>query len=197
MKRQRPSPTNDDRELAALLIQFRGSGDLAVLGQIVERTYRDIFGLALRLLHNHASAEDLTQDVYRLLGQKCNAIKDPCRLRAWLRKVTLNQARRYRPRWDLRSFEDLEELYAEVATAPSVYDLVADADNRKVFAQALRKAVDKLKPKLRTCLELIVFQRLDPANAAQIMGVSVETVYSYRSQGIAALRACKELREYL
>ena len=74
------------------LVQASRQGDLASFNLLVERYQGQVYNVALRMLRDSPSAEDVTQDTfisaYRNIGSYRGGM-----FRAWLFRITTNAAR--------------------------------------------------------------------------------------------------------
>src|SRR5207237_1034885 len=66
--------------------------------RFVDEHYVEVYRLALRLLHDQEGAIDLTQEVFYRALRALPRFRGDSTPRTWLSRITLNQARRPRPR---------------------------------------------------------------------------------------------------
>lgn len=67
------------------------SGGIQAFGPIIERYKDAVFGVALSRLHNFHDAEDMTQSAFVEAFERLPDLKDPNRLGAWLRSITIHR----------------------------------------------------------------------------------------------------------
>lgn len=84
---------SDERWIACV-----NGGDLTAYGRLVERYQGLVFGVAFHQLANVEDARDVTQDVFIRAFIRIGQIRDPDRIGAWLRQVTINECRAWRRR---------------------------------------------------------------------------------------------------
>lgn len=81
------------------LVERVRRGDAWARGALYRRYAPELGNLALRLLRHRAEAEDVLHDAFVTAFESLGQLKDPTRVRAWLRKVTVRHAhRRFRRR---------------------------------------------------------------------------------------------------
>lgn len=116
--------------------------------------HRAVYRTARALLRDPALAEDITQEVFLKLYRRLDLAPPAEQLRAWLLRVTINLARNTM-RGESRSSAREEEFAkraaatgAQVANAPD-----CEYERRKEIEEA-RRALDKIKEPMRSCLLL-------------------------------------------
>jgi RNA polymerase sigma-70 factor (sigma-E family) len=156
----------------------------AVSGQLVDELYRGhalrLTRMALLLVGDQPSAEDVVQDAFLGLFRGLGRLNDSSRAVAYLRVSVLNGCRsvlRSRQRARLRgaATDDLPVWSAESAA-------LAGEDRREVL-----QAVSQLPRRQREVLVLRYFLGLSDSEIAVDLGVSRGTVVSTASRALAAL----------
>ena len=115
--------------------------------------HRAVFRTARAVVRDTALAEDVTQEVFLRLYRNLNSTPGEELLRAWLLRVTLNVARntlRGQSRSMVRDNEYQKSTVdsGQMAEAPEVdYE-------RKLAIEETRRALDKIKEPMRSCLLL-------------------------------------------
>jgi len=96
----------DDVELVAAAL----AGGPKAFGPIVERYKDAVFGIALSRLRSFHDAEDVAQGVFLQAFERLEDLRDPARLGAWLRSITIHRAidhlRRRRDGVDIERADD-------------------------------------------------------------------------------------------
>jgi len=77
-----------DAELFAVAM----AGGPEAFAPVVERYQDAVFGIALTRLRNFHEAEDVAQEVFVTAFERLGGLKDPTRLGAWLRSVTIHHS---------------------------------------------------------------------------------------------------------
>jgi RNA polymerase sigma-70 factor (ECF subfamily) len=138
---------------------------------IIVRTYETpVFNYVLRLVHDRALAEDLTQEVFLRVFQGLPRFSLRCRFTTWLFQVTKNRvldelrAQERRPR-ALVPIDEIAPL--EVLDAPA---------ERIEAIDAVWRAVDELNPDLKMALLLRDVVGLPYADIADSLEVTLATV---------------------
>jgi RNA polymerase sigma-70 factor (sigma-E family) len=141
--------------------------------------------LAVLMVGDQSTAEDVVQDAFLGLYRRWPALKDPERALAYARSSVLNGSRmalRARFRRDKVALAAPDDIESAEATA-----ILGEA-SREVIA-----ALRRLPPRQREAVVLRYYLDLTEDQAAQAMRVSRGTVKSATSRGLAALaRLLKE-----
>jgi len=128
--------STDNRSEAWL--QTSRHGDPDAFGKLVEKYQREVYGLILRLTHNEALADDLTQETFLSAWQKLSGFREISSLRSWLLTIALNKVRSYW-RWKkLRNWLSLGSVQNEQGQTleETIPDLSRKADPASVFEDA-------------------------------------------------------------
>jgi len=134
--------------------------------------HRAVFSTACAVLRDAAVAEEVTQEVFLKLYRHLDSRLDAELLRPWLLRVTLNEARntlRGRNRARTRDMTYLKTTAQEVAPQPA-------AESSQEL-EAARRALDKLKEPMRSCL-LLRHQGLSYREIAQTLSLKENYVGS-------------------
>jgi RNA polymerase sigma-70 factor, ECF subfamily len=192
--------TDDDATLVASLAR----GDARALELIYERHGRGVYSLALRLLGDSPSAEDVVQDVFLKLWRQ-PAAYEPRRgkLTAWLLGVAHHHA------IDLLRRRQLEQRHRVPAPAQANGDGLADLlDNfglvsgegdpqagAGAFEQqlAIGHALGALPREQRLPLELAYYKGLTQLEVATLLGLPLGTIKTRMRLGLQQLRKAPEL----
>lgn len=116
--------------------------------------HRAVFRTARAVVRDSALAEDVTQEVFLRLYRNLDATPGEELLRAWLLRVTLNVARNT-VRGSTRSMIRDNEYHKESTDFGNGFvEAPAEEYERQVAIQEARRALDKIKEPMRSCLLL-------------------------------------------
>lgn len=155
------------------------AGESAAFAAVVRSQQALVYGIALRMLADHALAEDLSQEVFLQLHRSLRSIESVTHLEFWLRRVTAHRAidllrrRRGAPWAPLTAAEQLP---------------AADADPDLLLQTRLQRLVSQLPPVARAVLLMRYQQDLDPTDIARTLELSLNTVKSHLKRSLATLR---------
>jgi RNA polymerase sigma-70 factor (sigma-E family) len=142
--------------------------------------WRYLVRMAVLLVDDIASAEDVVQDAFVALHKRAGALRDPDAALGYLRTSVLNLSRsvlrrRQVARKHLRVSEPEE-------TAPADHDVLVRDEHRAALA-----AVRRLPRHQREVLVLRYWSGLSEKEIAQTLGISTGSVKSAASRGLATL----------
>jgi RNA polymerase sigma factor (sigma-70 family) len=115
--------------------------------------HRAVFRTARAVVRDAALAEDVTQEVFLRLYRNLNATPGEELLRAWLLRVTLNVARNTL-RGQNRSMVRDNEYHRDTADEGSMADAPEADYERRMAIEEARRALEKIKEPMRSCLLL-------------------------------------------
>lgn len=169
--------TQDDATLLALVRR----GDEHAMASLYDRYSRIVYSVALRVLRDPASAEDVLQEIFMQVWrtpEQFVAVRGS--FGAWLTVVTRNRSidalRRKRPC----------ETVDDIAIA-SPYDLASEAE-RSTLAERARAVIQKLPADQRKTLEMAFFDGLTHSEIAEITGDPLGTVKTRIRSALLSLR---------
>ncbi len=152
-----------------------------------------VFGVAVRVIGD-SNADDVAQEVfvraYRALKRYPVARVREMRLRPWLARMTLNQARNaLRGRRDHVDIADVAE--SRQSNEPGPAQLVQRAEEQSMW----RRMLDGLPARYRLTVALRHVDELSYAEIAETLGRPLGSVKSDVHRGIALLRAAYDAEQ--
>jgi RNA polymerase sigma-70 factor (ECF subfamily) len=183
-------PDADNSAAEAFLLARIGAGDRAALRELYAHYGAPLFSLAVRMLGDHADAEEALQDAFVKIWRHA-AGYDPVKSRPFTWAVTILRRTcidRLRAR---RSAPPLAPLSPE--TANPIDFTTAEAARRSAEAHETAQSVDRallgLAGDQRRALELALFSDLTHAEIARQLDHPVGTIKSWIRRGLLDLRA--------
>lgn len=174
-----------DSDLARLCRQ----GDARAWRRLVRRFTPLVYRLALRMLRNPATAEDVSQEVFMRMHRSFDGF-DPTRpLAPWIGRITYNVCLRQLERAGRRQGEtltgdDLPEPEREPGSGGAPEERAATREASALLVQA----VDELPAQDRALLALRYREGLSDAEVSEATGMPVGTVKTRIFQARARLR---------
>ena len=167
------------------LTRAAAGGSAAAVGELYSRHARRVYTLCLRMTHNAADAEDLTQEVFILLSRKIGSFRGESQFTTWLHRLTINHVLMHFRRGSVRPAESPEDVEAESVAAntrryserPQVLDYIA-----------LDAAMSRLPPGYRSVFVLYDVEGYTHEEVADIRGCSVGTSKSQLHKARTRLR---------
>ena len=160
--------------------QFAPDASMVSFDEAFTLHHRAVFSTARAVLRDSALAEDVAQEVFlRLYRNLDEATRDTELLRPWLLRVTLNLARNT-IRGRHRSL-DRDTAYQKTADDSAVFQPLESYESRLVL-QEVRRALDKVKEPMRSCL-LLKQQGLSYREIAETLSLKETNVGSLVARG--------------
>ena len=160
--------------------------------RLIETHQRMVFSLALRIVNDYATAEEVAQDVFLELHRSGERLGSEDHVRYWLRRTAKHRAidaiRRKAGRPESGAEEWLEELHVNPAPAPV----------SPVTEARLESLLRTLPEGLRVAIVLRYQEDMLPDEIAGMLGQSVASVKSQLHRGLTLLRrkAAITMKEY-
>lgn len=150
----------DDAALAGAL----QAGDPAGAEGLFTRYGQHIHDFALRLVHDTATAEDITQTTFLRAIERSADLRDPRRVRSWLYSIALNLARDRLTKDPERTQRAIPESVAAADPDP------VDATTQRATEEMVWAAVASMEPTQRSVLDLAVRHDLSTREIAAALG---------------------------
>ena len=172
-----PPSAEDDATLLALVQR----GDEQAMAALFDRYSKVVYSVALRVLRDPASAEDVLQEIFMQIWRNPESfVATRGSLGGWLAVVSRNRSidglRRKRP---TESVDDI--------ALPSPYNLADEAERNSMMEKA-RGAIVLLPVEQRKTLEMAFFDGLTHSEIAEMTGDPLGTVKTRIRSGLLSLR---------
>jgi RNA polymerase sigma-70 factor (ECF subfamily) len=169
-------------------------GDRHALGLLFDRYARVVFSVSARILRNATEAQDLVQDVFLQIHQKCHQFdSEKGTVASWLLRITYSRAFNRREYLNLRGASDcfgIEQL-AATEQIESALDTLTD----NVFVkQILERASSELTHRQRTTLEMYFFEGYTLREISTKLDESIINTRHHYYRGLEKLRAAVSSR---
>jgi RNA polymerase sigma-70 factor (ECF subfamily) len=178
----RPEEAQDDDEC---LRRMRADDPLA-FAQLAQSHWHALVGYGYDLVGSVDAAQDLAQDAMIGLWERRREFEGRGALRAYLmtavRRLALNELRGRR----LRERPDVVDRIRAIRADPVLPDAVVE---ERGLRRAIEGALRQLPARRREALVLVRFHGLSYREAADVMGVSTQTVANQVCTALSELRA--------
>ena len=135
--------------------------------------------LALCLVDDQATAEDVVQDAYVSLYRRFGALRDPDKALTYLRSAVLNRSRSH-----LRTVTRARAARV-LHVVPA--DHTQETVDRRAESRAVYQAVSELPRRQREVMVLRYYLDLTEAEIADVLGMSAGSVKRHAHRALAAL----------
>jgi len=148
-----------EQEFVAVLASAR-EGDEYAFARIVDAHHEDLRRVCVFITRDHDLADDAVQTAWSIAWRKLGSVREPAKLRPWLMRVAVNEAKRALKKRSRRV--EVESLAARLG-APSGRNPETGID-----ALDLRAALTRLEPDDRA---LLAMRYVAGFNATELAGV--------------------------
>jgi RNA polymerase sigma-70 factor (sigma-E family) len=149
--------------------------------------WRQLVRLAVLLVHDLGTAEEVVQECFVAVHGRWNRLKDPDKALAYLRQSVVNRSRSHQRHLAVvRRHAERAPLPEPVAGADADADATASDQARRATVLSALRALPRRQ---REVLALRYYLDLSEAEIADTLGISRGAVKSHASRGAAALRA--------
>ena len=170
------------RSADVVLIGRAQLGDLHALDQLLASIQQPLFRHVSILLRDDDAAADVLQEVLLAISRKLASLRDPRWFRAWAYRIAtreaVRQSRRIRHEPQAVDPDDLANVPVDHALTPFDPEEIAQ----------LSEAVAALPPASQIVIRMHYLEGLTQLEVAEALEISVGTVKSRISYGLATLR---------
>jgi len=149
----------------ATLIQAALAGTVEAFGPLVTRYQAGVYALALSMVRDPASAEDVTQEAFLAAYKRLSELRDPALFAPWLRRIAANAARTW-----LRRHARGEVL------GDMNQNLAAEGADRRGLHGEIAEILASLPEKKRQVAILCYLDGVSRKEAARFLGVPEATL---------------------
>lgn len=181
---------------AELIIMYKTSNDLEVLGQLYQRYTALVFGVCLKYLRNKEDSKDAVMQIFEKLIESLKK-HDVQNFKSWLhvssRNFCLMELRKrkrqeFTVQYEDSTFENMEFGLSKHHNDEDILDNDIDI---------LKKCIEKLTLQQKTCIQLFFIEENSYKEVSLNSGYEIKKVKSYIQNGRRNLKKCIEKnREY-
>lgn len=149
-----------------------GAGVLGAFEDVYEEHFDFVWRTVRRLGVPSASVEDAVQDVFVVVHRRAAEFEGRSSVKTWLFGIVVHVARAHRRRRTLDAIDDPDAVVDPRAESPHAHAEAAEA--RRV----LHEVLDTLDDERREVFVLIELSEMTAPEAAEALGLKLNTVYS-------------------
>lgn len=171
----------DDVSLISMIASSRSSGaQTDALGALYDRYGRLVYTVALHIVGDAETAEEITQDVFVRVWDGAHAYRaDVAKVSSWMISITryraIDELRRRKVRVDNHQVDWLEDGPLDGQPVQPGPELDVDASLQRTH---VRQVIASLPPEQRQLLGLAFFKGLSHSQIAELVGEPLGTVKS-------------------
>jgi len=153
---------------------FRDGGNMSCFDEMVRRHTPRMRAIVAPMVLNETDADDLVQQAFINAFRGIRHFRGGSRVSTWLHRIAVNAAYSFLRSRQRRIVEPREEPPDEPAMAHEAPDrqyLMGE------LSAAVQSALERLSPKLRAAVTMILLNDMDVGEAARVEKCSIATMY--------------------
>jgi RNA polymerase sigma-70 factor (ECF subfamily) len=159
-------------------------GDHAAFKLVFDTYYQPLCYFTIKLIANRQDAEEIVLNSFQKLFERCAHMETAASIRSFLYITARNNSFDY-----LRSVKVLkinQQQFAEKMQDETFLQLEYEIKDELV--ELVRKAVNNLPAECSKIFRMLYYDELTPNEVAEILEISVSTVYNQKSRALQSLR---------
>jgi RNA polymerase sigma-70 factor (ECF subfamily) len=177
-----------------LLLQYKQTNDLAVLGALYGRYMHLVYGVALKYLKEKTSAQDATMLIFEELVDKVRN-HEIDNFKSWLHVLTRNHCLMYLRSRDYKNAAHVVDIDAVRMENEQLMHHHIDEPKLEEQITKLEHCIERLKDEQKTCVELFYLQQKSYKEIELHTELPIKKVKSHIQNGKRNLKICIEQRE--
>ncbi len=153
------------------------AGDPEAFASLVTRYQQMIDALTWRMTGSLADAQDLAQETFIQAYHSLDQFEDRSKFSTWLYRIAVNKCLNWRKAMGRRS--QMHEKWATESEREAAVRPQRPTEGQSAQADAIQQALLKLPAEQRAAIVLTVYEEMNHAEAARVLGCS-ETTVSWR-----------------
>jgi len=160
-------------------------GDRNAFALVFEAYFTPLVNFAKNLTGSQDEAEDIVTEGFVVLLQRVQLYRTEEGIKAFLYVTVRNRCLNYLKA--KKTENDRRQQFASYIRHDML--LKYEYDTKNALVEALQQAIGELPGECRKIFQLLYYERLKPAEVAERLQLSVNTVYVQKSRAMQALRA--------
>ncbi|MGB4399090.1 MAG: sigma-70 family RNA polymerase sigma factor [Daejeonella sp.] len=171
----------------AMLLEYRNTGDLEVLGRLYERYMPLVFGLCLKYFKDEERSKDSVMLIFEELVKKLK-IHEVSNFKSWLYTLSRNHCLMIIRSTSKHEFVQMEDNIME---NEAFVHLDID-ETRESKLHVMEKCIEKLPTEQKDTISLFYLEQKCYKEVSDITGYDLNKVKSYIQNGKRKLKICIE-----
>jgi RNA polymerase sigma factor (sigma-70 family) len=169
------------------LWQALKKGDNQAVALLMKKYYRDLLNYGRKISKDEALAEDCIQELFVELWQKRDKLSDVQAVKPYLFKSLRRRLVKAHPSHPLTDIDSLPEYETEVSF--SYEEFLIHEQSTLERKTKLIQALNSLTPRQREVIYLKFYEDLSYEQIAEVMSLTVPTLYDLLSKAVKRLKA--------
>ena len=168
---------------STVVTAFR-NGDQSAFREVFDAWYKPLFYFVNKLIDSKEEAEEIVQNSFIKLFERYALFETAANIKAFLFVTARNN-----------SFDYLRSLKVQKEKQQAFFEAMQDEtffqyeyEIKDELVEMVRIAIEELPEECRRIFKMLYYEELSPAEVAEILNISVSTVYNQKSRAVKALR---------
>ena len=185
MKFLKTTSGKGDFDEQGMLLEYRNTGNLEILGKLYERYMPLVFGLCLKYFKDEEQSKDAVMQIFEELVTKLK-VHEVINFKSWLYTLSRNHCL-----MDIRSASKHEfvQIDEDVMENGAFVHLNID-EAREGKLHVMEKCIEKLPPEQKETISLFYLEQKCYKDVSDITGYDLNKVKSYIQNGKRNLKIC-------
>lgn len=159
-------------------------GDHAAFRLVFDMYYRPLYYFIKKLIENKEEAEEITLNSFQKLFERCAQMDTAASVRAFLFITARNNG------FDFLRSSKVQKLNQKqfAANMQDETFFQYEYEIKDELVEMVRKAVNSLPAECGRIFKMLFYEELSPNEVAEILQISVSTVYTQKSRALQVLR---------
>ena len=161
------------------IVKLAQQGDKEAFSVLVRKYQNKVFGLAINIVHNHETADDLAQEISIKAYQALPRFRYQSEFGTWLYQIAINHIRdylrRHKKEKDDLCLDEIPEIRAE---EKEISERLAESQEEERRKRLIREKMEEMPEKYRLILSLRDIQGLSYEEIGRMLKLSAGTVDS-------------------
>ncbi len=163
------------------------AGDLRAFEDIYKEYSGFVYNVGLRVMNNHADAQEVTQDVFLSVYRKLSGFREMASLKTWLYRIAVNTAINH-----IKKESKLREKAAKLKDEADLLTLEnkeQGRQDREYGKEIVTGILMKLNPKQRACIVLKHIEGFTCNEISNTLKININTVKTHLRRAREAILA--------
>ncbi len=187
MKFIRTSSGNNNSSEQEMLVEYRRTGDLELLGRLYEQYMPLVFGLCLKYFRDEEQSKDAVMQIFEELVKKLR-VHEVANFKSWLYTLSRNHCLMLIRSSSKQEMVSIDENFME--NDAFVHLNLEDDTEEKLAIMA--KCIDDLPSEQKASINLFYMEQKCYKEVADLTGYDLNKVKSYIQNGKRNLKICIE-----
>ncbi len=181
------TPGKNDLNEAELLLEYRNTGKLELLGKLYERYMPLVFGLCLKYFKDEEKSKDAVMQIFEELVKKLR-VHEVSNFKNWLYTLSRNHCLMAIRSSSKQEFVALEDNFME----NGAFEHLNIEDSTEDRLELMEKCIEVLPAEQKDTIRLFYLEQKCYKEVSDITGYDLKKVKSYIQNGKRNLKICIE-----